>query len=84
MTLSLSEFNITQTVREIMTRYMKLTEQEGYHIKFIADAEAMVMADELKMSQVIYNLINNAINYTCLLYTSRPGRDGKSTKGGVL
>ena len=47
-----------------MTRYMKLTEQEGYHIKFIADAEAMVMADELKMSQVIYNLINNAINYT--------------------
>lgn len=64
MTLSLSEFNITQTVREIMTRYMKLTEQEGYHIKFIADAEAMVMADELKMSQVIYNLINNAINYT--------------------
>ncbi|MBC8569275.1 HAMP domain-containing histidine kinase [Oscillospiraceae bacterium NSJ-54] len=64
MTLSLSECNLTETVRDIMARYMKLTEQDGYHIKFICDGEAMVSADEIKISQVIYNLINNAINYT--------------------
>ena len=37
---------------------------EGYHITFEYDEEVEIEADELKMSQVVYNLINNAINYT--------------------
>ena len=39
-------------------------EQEGYIIDFKYDREVEVYADEGKMNQVIYNLINNAINYT--------------------
>ncbi len=29
-----------------------------------ADEDVYVNADELKISQVVYNLVNNAINYT--------------------
>lgn len=59
--LNLSTFCLTQSIREIMTRYTKLTD---YHIEFIADSDVNVHADELKISQVVYNLVNNAITYT--------------------
>ena len=57
-------YNLTQNVKEIMQRYAALTEKEGYQITFEYDEEVQIEADELKISQVIYNLINNAINYT--------------------
>ncbi|MBQ1275407.1 MAG: histidine kinase dimerization/phospho-acceptor domain-containing protein [Cellulosilyticum sp.] len=57
-------YNFTQNVKETMERYAALTEKEGYHITFEYDEEVEIEADELKMSQVVYNLINNAINYT--------------------
>jgi len=57
-------YNFTQSIKEMMNRYAALTEQEGYHINFEYDEEVEIEADELKMSQVVYNLINNAINYT--------------------
>lgn len=62
--LTPSEFCLTESIRDIMKRYTKLTEQDGYKIRFIANADATVFADEMKISQVIYNLINNAITYT--------------------
>nr|WP_307990555.1 HAMP domain-containing sensor histidine kinase [uncultured Niameybacter sp.] len=64
ISLSLSKFNLTSSIREILKRYEKLTQQEGYQITFISDEEVIVYADEVKLSQVIYNLINNAITYT--------------------
>ena len=63
-TLNLSVYNLTQDVRDIISRYAKLTEQRGYHINFISGENVYVRADQVKISQVIYNLINNAINYT--------------------
>ncbi len=58
------EFNLTQTVNEVMARYSKLTERDGYRITFDFDREIYVRADRTMILQVIYNLINNAINYT--------------------
>lgn len=60
----LEEFNITDTVRETLKRYEKLIKQEGYKIEFESDKDAYVIADRGMILQVIYNLINNAINYT--------------------
>ncbi len=57
-------FNLTKQINELLLRYNTLTAQEGYTIDFIYDEEIWVNGDELKLSQVIYNLINNAINYT--------------------
>ena len=62
--LSVEHFNLTQSIREILKRYTKLTEQGGYSLNFSSESEAWVTADSLKISQVIYNLINNAITYT--------------------
>lgn len=55
---------MTKQINELLLRYNTLTAQEGYTIDFIYDEEIWVNGDELKLSQVIYNLINNAINYT--------------------
>ncbi len=58
------EFNLTESINTILMRYAKLVENDGYHIDFLYDDDVFIEADEMKMSQVIYNLINNAINYT--------------------
>ncbi|MDD3411452.1 MAG: HAMP domain-containing sensor histidine kinase [Eubacteriales bacterium] len=57
-------FDLTQSILNILTRYQKLIEQDGYHIVFACDGHIRVNADETKVGQVIYNLINNALTYT--------------------
>ena len=56
-----SLFNLTADIRQILHRYDKMT---AYTLTFEADRDAFVYADEMKISQVVYNLINNAITYT--------------------
>lgn len=46
-----------------MNRYRKLTEKDGYRIEYSADTDAFVYGDRSRLLQVIYNLINNALNY---------------------
>jgi signal transduction histidine kinase len=57
-------YNLTESVRQVFDRYNKLREQEGYLITFEENQEVYVVADEYKIYQVVYNLVNNAINYT--------------------
>lgn len=57
-------FDLTETVRETLLRYEKLISHEGYRISFEADSDAPVYADRTMILQVLYNLINNAVNYT--------------------
>ncbi len=57
-------FSLTQAVNDTMKRYEKLTEQDGYDIQFSFDSDVCVYADSVMILQVVYNLINNAINYT--------------------
>ncbi|MBQ7338490.1 MAG: HAMP domain-containing histidine kinase [Clostridia bacterium] len=57
------QFNLTDTVRRTITRYDKLTRHEGYVIAFSAEEDIDVFADSGMILQVVYNLINNAINY---------------------
>lgn len=57
-------YNLTESIETVLERYNKLKEQEGYVIEFDYDRKVYVDADEYKIFQVIYNLINNAINYT--------------------
>ncbi len=52
--------NLTAQIREILTRYTKLTE---YTIVFHGQEDVYVYGDALKLSQVVYNLINNALTY---------------------
>ena len=62
--LSITEFCITDKIREIMDRYKLFSEQKGYQFIVTAEVPFMVKADVVKIQQVLYNLINNAVNYT--------------------
>lgn len=57
----IKKVNITKSIEEILTRYDKLID---FNFSFYHGKDVYVMGDELKISQVIYNLVNNAINYT--------------------
>ena len=59
--LEKTRFNLTESIRGILHRYDKLAD---YHFPFLYREEVWVDADELKISQVVYNLVNNAITYS--------------------
>ena len=63
MKLEASVFCITDTIKEMFGRYNKLKEQDGFSFTLEHDQNVYVYADQLKISQVIYNLVNNAVNY---------------------
>ncbi|MCR1869612.1 HAMP domain-containing sensor histidine kinase [Longicatena caecimuris] len=58
-----SSFNITEEIEHIIARYDKLLTNKDFTIQFQYDKPVFVKADIIKINQVIYNLINNAINY---------------------
>jgi len=62
--LKLEKFDLVEIVEEIVKGYDILKTTEDY--KFIVELpeKSEVTADKKKIMQVIYNLINNAINYT--------------------
>ncbi len=59
-----TNFDLVKTVKSITNKFEILTEKEGYKFTIISDKKVFVYADETRISQVLYNLINNAINYT--------------------
>lgn len=58
--LDKTRFNLTDSIRRTLQRYDKLAD---YRFPFYADRDVFVTADELRISQVVYNLVNNAITY---------------------
>ena len=62
--LNMETINLTELIESTLLRYEKLTQKDGYRIEYTADAAVNVRADRTMLLQVIYNLINNAINYT--------------------
>ena len=62
--LNYSEFNIKELLEDITARYKGLSDKQEYDITFEADEDVIVNCDVIKIQQVIYNLINNAVNYT--------------------
>lgn len=64
MPMNPSPFDLTGAVREIIDRVSKLVEQKGYTIRFEPQEHHMVMADEARIGQVLYNLLGNALTYT--------------------
>lgn len=63
ISLDIEEFNINILIKTIIERFNVLCEKDGYKIEY-SGFDYNVKADKKKLEQVIYNLINNAINYT--------------------
>ena len=56
--------DLTGALEETLKRYDALVRRSGYRIHTEIAGEARVLADGGMILQVLYNLINNAINYT--------------------
>ena len=62
--LKIEEFDLDKLIRDVIKRYYILIDSEGYQFVYDNEDPIMVMGDKKRIEQVIYNLINNAINYT--------------------
>ena len=62
--LKIEPYPFTRQVMEIVERYRQMLGGKGYQFEFFFDQEKSVRGDELRLSQVLYNLLNNAVTYT--------------------
>lgn len=62
--LELEEFDLNELIKTIINRYEIYIEKENYNIEYKEKPNTIIKADKKRIEQVIYNLINNAINYT--------------------
>lgn len=57
------ELDITEILENSAERYRKLLSDTGLVVNLKADEHVLVVADETKITQVIHNLCDNAVNY---------------------
>lgn len=58
------QFDLAQKLRDIVGRYALLESEEQYQISLSAPEHYFIVGDEVKIEQVIYNILNNAVNHT--------------------
>ena len=57
-------FALTDIIDAIVSRVSKLTEKDGYSIRFDPPERLWAQGDSRSIEQVIYNLLGNALTYT--------------------
>lgn len=58
------EYDLVKEIKKIIKRYEVMNTLEKYNFILELPKKAIITADKNKINQVIYNLLNNAINYT--------------------
>ena len=58
------EYDLVKEIKNIIKKYEVMEYLEKYNFEVNMPKKAIVKADKEKINQVIYNLLNNAINYT--------------------
>lgn len=61
--LEWSKFDLDEAIKNQLSSYDILAEQDGYLFKYKSPGPVMVDGDEAKIKQVLSNLINNAVKY---------------------
>ncbi|MDE7083242.1 MAG: HAMP domain-containing histidine kinase [Clostridia bacterium] len=85
--LKLKVFNLTDLVYGIINKFGYLQEAQGYSFMLDIEPNIYTRADEEKISQVIYNLLGNAANYTgedkTVYISLKTNMDGKRVRFSV-
>ena len=85
--LKLKVFNLTELVYGIINKFGYLQETQGYSFMLDIEPNLYTRADEEKISQVIYNLLGNAANYTgddkTVYISLKSSMDGKRVRFSV-
>ncbi len=64
MELHMHNYNLTESIEETVERLSELLRNDGYFIVFEHSEDVYVTADEAKITQALYNLLTNAVNYS--------------------
>ena len=62
--LTLSDFDMVETVEDMVDLCGMLLEKSDIHVHIDAPRSCMVNADEIKIGQVVYNFLTNAIKHS--------------------
>lgn len=62
--LEQTSFSVMKTLAAVVKRYEMLCQKFGVQIVLLGASEGLVAADEARIEQVLYNLINNGVNHT--------------------
>lgn len=62
--IKIEEYDLVAEIKDILTKYDIVKEIENYNFILELPDKALVRAEKNKINQVIYNLVNNAVNYT--------------------
>ncbi|HIV10331.1 MAG TPA: HAMP domain-containing histidine kinase [Candidatus Faeciplasma avium] len=57
-------FYCHEFLNDILSRYTVLQESKGFELRLETDSDLRLYADRAKLSQVMFNFINNAVNYS--------------------
>lgn len=58
------QFSVHEFISSAISRYQVLSEQKGYVFEYERDDDVICYGDESRLAQVLYNFINNAVNYS--------------------
>lgn len=79
MPIELLSFDFSEDLKDIISRFSLLDDMKDYQVRLEAEDGILINADRQKIEQVVYNLVNNAINYigddklvTVRLYRKNP------------
>ena len=61
--MDIQEFNLKELINSLIAKF-DILKNDGYIFNVVCDDNIIVKSDIKKLEQVIYNLVNNAINYT--------------------
>ncbi len=64
MILKIETVNLSELLNEIVKRYLKYTQSLNLKLVCDCDANLIIQCDPQRIEQVIYNFINNAIQYS--------------------
>lgn len=62
--MEIKPFDLTVTVQELVKVYLPACEQKGITLQFTQTEPTMVLGDQLKATEVISNVLDNAVKYT--------------------
>ncbi len=62
--MSVSDFSLNEFINSILSRYRLLSENSGFEFIYEQGNDIICRGDEQKLEQVMFNFINNAVNYS--------------------